>query len=165
MSISDPSRIMQRIPELHALLEDGKIRHAIESGDPFKVYRALVLAKIFDRLPKRFALLKKLTSERRLFARPLKGTPFLGTINSIGFSFVGRSERDDEDYFIALHAFVIGYVIPIIPFGAYVVQKNGSTWTIFARAPLSIWGWLYTRGLALALVLLVLGGAAGSVGR
>ena len=166
MAISDPSHILQRIPELHALTDDAKIRHAIESGDPFKVYRALVLAKLFNRLPADIVLLRQLTAERRLFARPLKSSPTLGTINSVGFSFVGNAETDAEGYYIALHAFVILFAIPLIPFGAYVVQSTGAnSWRIYARAPLGIFGWLYTRGLALALVLLVLAGAAGSLNR
>lgn len=163
MAISDPAQLLQRIPELYDLLEDDKIRHAVASGDPFKVYRALMLAKLFRRLPQHRATLQTLTAERRLFARPLKGSPALGTINSVGFSFVGRAETDVEGYHIALHAFVILFMVPLIPFGAYVVQSTGANqWRIFARAPLGIAGWLYTRGLALGLVLLVLAGATSS---
>ncbi len=98
MSISDPARILTRVPELQELIFDAKIRHAIETGDPFRIYRALMLARLLRRLPKHRELLKTLTRERRLFA----------------------------------------------------------------RVPLGMAGWLYTRGLALSLVLLVLAGAGQS---
>ncbi|MFZ6873405.1 hypothetical protein ACO0LF_15225 [Undibacterium sp. Di27W] len=163
MSISDPANLFQRVPELRSFSDDPKISRAIESGDPFKVYRSLVLARLFRRLPEHKALLKELTRERRLFAKSLKGTPSLGTINSVGFSFVGESERDTDGSHIALHAFVILFAIPLIPMGSYVVRSTGDRqWQIYARAPLGIMGWLYTRGLALALVLMVLSGAAAS---
>ena len=163
MSISDPARILTRVPELQELIFDAKIRHAIETGDPFRIYRALMLARLLRRLPKHRELLKTLTRERRLFARPLKGTPGLGTLNSVGLSFVGQAERDDENYHIALHAFVVLFAIPIIPLGAYLVKSTGERqWQIFARVPLGMAGWLYTRGLALSLVLLVLAGAGQS---
>jgi hypothetical protein len=163
MSISDPARILQRVPELRELIDDAKIRHAIESGDPFRIYRALMLARLLRRLPQQRALLKTLTGERRLFARPLKSTPGLGTINSVGLSFVGQSERDDEGYHVALHAFVVLFALPIIPLGAYLVKSTGERqWQIYARVPLGMAGWLYTRGLALLLVLSVLLGAGQS---
>ncbi|MFZ6680823.1 tetratricopeptide repeat protein [Undibacterium sp. Tian12W] len=163
MSISDPANLFQRVPELRTFSDDPKISRAIESGDPFKVYRSLVLARLFRRLPQHKDVLKELTSERRLFAKPLKGTPSLGTINSVGFSFVGESERDTDGSHIALHAFVILFGIPLVPMGSYVVRSTGDRqWQIYARAPLGIMGWLYTRGLALAMVIMVLTGAAAS---
>ena len=163
MSISDPANLFERVPELRSLSDDPRISRAIESGDPFKVYRALVLARLFRRLPQHQALLKELTKERRLFAKSLKGTPSLGTYNSVGFSFVGESERDTDGSHIALHAFVILFGIPLVPMGSYLVKSTGSNqWQIYARAPLGLMGWLYTRGLALALVIMVLTGAAHS---
>ncbi|MFZ6843027.1 hypothetical protein [Undibacterium sp. RuTC16W] len=163
MSIADPAQLLQRVPELHALIDDPKISRAIESGDTFKVYRALVLAKLFRRLPQHSDVLRLLTSERRLFAKPLKGKPSLGSINSVGFGFIGKAEKDLDDSYIALHAFVILFAIPLVPLGAYVVKSTGTRqWQIYARAPLGILGWLYTRGLALLAVVLVLSGAAHS---
>lgn len=164
MSISDPAELLQRIPELGVLADDPKIRHAIESGDSFKLYRALMLARLLRRLPKHKELLAELTRERRLFAKPVKGRVALGTINSVGFSFVGKAEEDADGTHIALHAFVVLFAIPLVPLGAYLVQSAGQrSWHIYARAPLGIPGWLYSRGLAAALVLLVLSGAIHSV--
>jgi hypothetical protein len=160
MSISDPAQILQRVPELEALTDDPKISRAIETGDTFKVYRALVLARLLRRLPAHHDLLKKLTAERRLFIKPLKGTPSLMSFNSVGFGFVGKAEKNPDDSYIALHALVVLFYVPIIPLGAYVVRDDGSRkYQIFARAPLGILGWLYTRGVAAALVLSVGAGA------
>ena len=163
MSISDPALLLQRVPELEALVDDAKIRRAIESGDPFKVYRALVLARLLRRLPQHGQLLKSLTDERRLFVKPLKGTPSLFSLNSFGFGFVGKSEQNADGSYIALHALVAFFILPLIPLGAFVVRDTGSRqYQIYARAPLGIAGWLYTRGVASALVLSVLVGAAHS---
>jgi hypothetical protein len=152
MSISDPAQLLQRIPELGAFTDDPRIRRAIESGDPFKVFRALMLARLLRRLPAHKKLLKELTGQRRLFAKALKGNPSLGSINSVGFGFIGKAEQESDGSHIALHAFV--------PLGAYVVRSTGNrSWQIYARAPLGIPGWLYTRGLAAAMVLMVGSGA------
>lgn len=163
MSISDPAQLLQRIPELHLLAELPQIRRAIETGDPFKVYRALILARLFRRLPEHRELLNTLISERRLFAKGYKNRPYLAGMNALGFSFLGAAETDTDDSHIALHAFTILSTIPLIPLGCYVVKKTGERqWHIYARAPLGILGWLYTRGLALALVTLILFGAVHS---
>lgn len=156
MTISDPAQLLQRIPELEALAGDPRIGRAIASGDPFKVFRVLMLARLLRRLPLQRELLRELTGQRRLFAKPLKGTPSLGSINSVGFSFIGKAEPDTDGSHIALHAFVVLFKLPLIPLGAYVVKDTGErSWQIYARAPLGIPGWLYTRGLAAAMVLLV----------
>ena len=75
MSISDPANLIHRIPELQALADDHKIRRAIETGDAFKVYRALLMANLFRRLPRHRDLITMLTNERRLFAKPILKAP------------------------------------------------------------------------------------------
>ncbi|PWF55403.1 hypothetical protein C7C56_002015 [Massilia glaciei] len=151
---------MQRVPELNALTGDSRIRRAIESGDTFKVYRSLVLARLFRRLPAHAALLRELTAERRLFAKPLKGMPSLANYNSLGFGLVGQSERDKDGVHVALHAIVALFKVPLVPLGAYVVQGTSDQgWTVYARAPLGVFGWFYARALVLALVLLAGWGA------
>ncbi|HEY2346164.1 MAG TPA: hypothetical protein VGH80_09810 [Xanthomonadaceae bacterium] len=152
--ISDPSQLLQRIPELESLASDPKIRDAIASGDPFKVYRALFWAKWLRRFPAlRAATVSALLRKRRLFARPIKRSPGLGTLNSIGFSFVGSSDREKDGTYVALHAFVFFFAIPLVPLGAYLVSSEGSRrYRIYARVPLGAMSWLYTRGLSLLLV-------------
>ncbi len=164
MTFSDPAELLQRIPELEPLAADPGIRKAIATGDPFKVYRALFWAKWLRRLPQHRRSLDHLLGQRRLFAKPLKGSPVLGSLNSIGFGFVGESERDGDGTHIALHAFVALFVVPLLPLGSYLVQKAGSSglssqWRIFARVPMSGQLWLYTRALAVgALALIGFGG-------
>jgi hypothetical protein len=161
MTISDPAQLLKRIPELELFVADGTIKRAIESGDPFKVYRALIWAKLQRRHPEQRATLNLLIKNRRLFSKPIKRAPSLSTINSVGFSFVGESESDSDGSYIALHALVILFAIPIIPLGSYLVSKTGSRqWKIYTRVPIGIVGWLYSRGLALLLLLTILGGAA-----
>lgn len=152
--ISDPSQLLQRIPELESLASDPKIRHAIASGDPFKVYRALFWAKWLRRFPTlQAATVSALLRKRRLFARPIKRAPGLGTLNSVGFSFVGSSDREKDGTYVALHAFVFFFAVPLVPMGAYLVSSEGNRrYRIYARVPLGAMSWLYTRGLSLLLV-------------
>ncbi|GGC66926.1 tetratricopeptide repeat protein [Undibacterium terreum] len=163
MSISDPAQLLQRVPELEALIDDPRIRKAIESGDPFKVYRALVWAKWLRRLPQHRDTVELLVGHRRLFAKPLKRSPSLGTVNSVGFSFVGEVESDTDGSHIALHALVVLFAVPVVPLGAYLVRSTGERqWSIFARVPMGLFGWLYSRGLAAGLLTTLLAGAVGS---
>ncbi|MDO8179815.1 MAG: hypothetical protein Q7T62_16350 [Undibacterium sp.] len=160
MSISDSDYLLQRVPELQSLANDPKIRRAIETGDPFKVYRALLMARLLRRLPKQQDLLIMLTGERRLFAKPMTATPSSTTSASAWFRLIGASEHDTDDSYVAMRALVIFSSIPLIPLGSYVVKSIGKRqWQIYARVPMDIKGWLYTRGLALGVAILVLSGA------
>ncbi len=166
--ISDPSQLLERIPELEALCAHASIKRAVESGDPFKVYRALFWARLFNRLPRHRDALKSLLAHRRLFARPLKGNPWLGTVNSLGMSFVGKFEQESDGTWIANHCLVIGFVIPLLPFGSYVVLQEGAqglstSWRIFARVPMGTFNWLWSRTAALAVVLLIAAGVNESI--
>jgi hypothetical protein len=160
MSISDPANLIHRIPELQALADDHKIRRAIETGDSFKVYRALVMANVFRRLPRHRDLITMLTNERRLFAKPILKAPLSHQFNSIGFEFIGGSEHDTDGSYIATHALVILSKLSLIPLGSFIVKSKGKQkWQVLARVPLGIKGWLSTRGLAIGLATLVLSGA------
>lgn len=50
---------------------NGHIRRTVASGDPFILYRALLLVRVLRRMPSEQALLRDMTSQRCLFARPL----------------------------------------------------------------------------------------------
>jgi hypothetical protein len=170
MALSDPANLVERIPELEVLAADPKILKAIETGDPFKVYRAIVWAKWFRRLPAHQETLDALVRQRRLFAKPLNGSPWLGSLNGIGFSFVGRSEKEGDGSFIAKHAFVFFFFIPIIPLRSYLVKKVGSSlfssqWQVYARVPSGIVGLVYSRALAALIGLSVIAGIFGSIER
>ncbi|MBJ6762374.1 hypothetical protein JGU66_16510 [Myxococcaceae bacterium JPH2] len=166
MVISDPAGLLERIPELRELCEDERIRRAVEGGDPFKVYRALRWAKWLGKLRSHRDTINALLDRRRLFAKPLSGTPSLFTMNGFGTSFVGDSDKDDSDgTSIAVHALVFFFIIPLLPLGAYVVRSNdsggfrGRSWSIFARVPLGTLSWLYSRTVALGVIALVAMGA------
>ncbi|MBU8894511.1 hypothetical protein KRR26_02795 [Corallococcus sp. M34] len=166
MVISDPAGLLERIPELRELCEDERIRRAVEGGDPFKVYRALRWAKWLGKLRSHRDTINALLARRRLFAKPLSGTPSLFTMNGFGTSFVGSSDKDASDgTSIAVHALVFFFIIPLLPLGAYVVRSNdsggfrGRSWSIFARVPLGTLTWLYSRTVALGVIALVAMGA------
>jgi hypothetical protein len=160
MSISDPANLMLRIPELLSLADDHKIRRAIETGDSFKVYRALLMAKLFRRLPKQRDLITMLTNERRIFAKPLLEAPRSSRSTFISFEYIAGSEHDTDGSYVAMRALVVFSKWPIFPLGSFVVKNKGERqWQVVARAPLGIKGWLSTRGLALGLATLVLASA------
>ena len=165
MTPSDPAGLLQRMPELERIAtEDGPVRAALGSGDPFKLYRALRWGSWTGRLKAHQALVKELLGNRRLFARPLKGTPSLFTMNSIGAGFVGEAEREQDGTYIAGHFVVVFFKLPVLPLGAYVVGPGDTTNTyrIFARVPLGAFSWAWSRALALAAALLVVSGAWGA---
>ncbi|HET9553875.1 MAG TPA: hypothetical protein VFP50_12970 [Anaeromyxobacteraceae bacterium] len=165
--IQDPAGLLQRIAELEPLCADPAIRKAVERGDPFKVYRALFWAKLLRRLPEHRRTIDALLASRRAFARPLAGKPWLGTFNSVGATLLGKAEPEPDGSHIATHCVVVLFAVPLFPLGAYVVAGGGrtglsSSWTLFARAPLSLGAWLWSRGVALAAAVAVAGGALGA---
>src|SRR5712672_245764 len=113
--LQDPSEILTRVPELELLAGEPTIRKAVEAGDPFKVYRALFWARLLGRLPAHRETLTRLLGNRRLFAKPIKGTPWLGRLNGAGATLLGESERDPEGTHVATHAVVIFFVVPLLP--------------------------------------------------
>ena len=137
------------------------ILRAVESGDPFKVYRRLSWARLTGGLKEHRQVVDTLLAQRRLFAKPLGRTPYLGTFNSIGLGLVGNAELDSRDgTYVSTHAFVILFAMPLFPFGAYLVRPESnqglsSNWTLFARVPLASWAWLYGRAVALGIAALV----------
>lgn len=164
--IQDPAGLVQRIPELKPLCEDPGVLHAVERGDPFRLYRALLWVRWLGRLRSHREVIDALLSQRRLFARPIKGSLWLGTVNGFGATLLGDAEPDSQDgTHIATHCLVALFVIPLLPLGAYVVRPASNShalrrgWTIFARVPLGPLPWLWSRTLALAVMALVVFGA------
>ncbi|WP_224368802.1 tetratricopeptide repeat protein [Hyalangium versicolor] len=164
--IQDPAGLVQRIPELKPLCEDPGVLRAVERGDPFQLYRALFWARWLGRLRSHRELIDALLRQRRLFARPIKGNLFLGTLNGFGATLLGDADKDAHDgTHIATHCLVALFVIPLLPLGAYVVRPSQESnmmrrgWTIFARVPLGPLPWLFSRALALGVIALVMLGA------
>lgn len=157
--VADPAGLLRRIAELRPLCEDPAIAAAVESGDPFRVYRALVWARLTGRLKHHQEALDVLVHRRRLFAKALDGSPTLATFNFVGAAFVGTDEAEADGSYVTTH-FVVA-LVPVFPLGAYLVRSaGGNAWNIFARVPLGLAGWLWSRGVALAAVLAVAAGAA-----
>ncbi|HYH96980.1 hypothetical protein [Hyalangium sp.] len=164
--IQDPAGLLQRIPELKPLCEDPGVLHAVEHGDPFRLYRALRWARWLGRLRSHRELIDSLLRQRRLFARPLHKNPWLGTVNGFGSTLLGTAEPDSLDgTHIATHCVVALFALPLLPLGAYVVRPGeGSgafnrSWTLFARVPMGPLPWLWSRALALGVIVLVVLGA------
>ncbi len=160
--ISDSAGLLDRIPEIEPLCEDRRIRKAVESGDPFKVYRALAFARWTGRLKAHRDVLQMLLRNRRLFARPLKDSSLaLFTMNGFGTTLLGKAEPDAHDgSHIATHQVVAFFVLPLFPLGAYVVQQGESrglkrSWRILARVPMGHLAFAYSRGIALLVLALV----------
>jgi hypothetical protein len=165
--IQDPAGLLHRVPELKPLCEDPGVRRAVEQGDPFRLYRALRWARWLGRLRSHRETIDALLSQRRLFARPLKSSPWMGTLNGFGSTLLGSSEPDSHDgTHISTHCVVAFFAIPLVPLGAYVVRPgDGSTalnrsWALFARVPMGLLPWLWSRALALGVMALVALGAA-----
>jgi hypothetical protein len=158
----DPSGLLERVPELRPLCDDARVAAAVERGDPFVVYRALVIGRLTGRLRRHRDVVKNLVGNRRLFAKPMKSGsgPFLGTFNGFGATLLGAAENDGTTH-IATHFAVGLFVLPLFPFGAYVVAPGqGSalrrSWRLFARVPLTLGAWLWQRTLSLAALAAIL---------
>src|SRR5215469_13256599 len=113
--IRDPAGLLQRISELEPLCEEPRIRRAVETGNPFKVYRALVIARLLRRAPAQRATLDLLLRHRRLFARPIGRTPWLATYNGFGATFLGNAEKDADGSYVTGHYLVAFLAIPLFP--------------------------------------------------
>ncbi|HKC59929.1 MAG TPA: hypothetical protein VKB92_07575, partial [Myxococcales bacterium] len=92
----------------------------------------------------------------------------LGTLNGVGATLLGESERDPDGTHVATHAVVIFFVVPLLPLGAYLVRKQESgvlrtSWRIFARVPMGPVPWLWSRLVALGALASVLFGAFAAV--
>lgn len=160
--IQDPSGLLERVPELRGLCDDARVRAAVERGDPFAVYRALVLGRLTGRLRQHRDTVRTLLGNRRLFARPMKegSGPFLGTFNGFGATLMGAAEKDGTTQ-VATHVAVALFFIPLFPFGAYVVSPEGGgpmnrSWRLYARVPLTLGTWLWQRTLSIAALVAVI---------
>lgn len=166
--IQDPGGLLARMPELEPLCQDPAIRRAVEKGEPFALYRALWWARLTRRLEAHRAALSLLLRSRRAFARPLKGKLWLGTFNGFGATLMGSGEAEPDGSRIAVHWIVALFAVPIFPLGAYVVsggERSGlsTSWNVYARVPLGLATWAWSRGVALAIALAVAWAGVGAV--
>lgn len=161
--MNDPLELIRRIPELEALQTDAKIHRALQRGEPFKVYRALQMALLFRRLPQQTELLRMLTAQRRLFARPTKNKPLVGGPAFLRFGFIdeseSRSQHDTDGSYLAQNALTLFKRIPVLPLSSFVVKpQDGGKWETLAQVPRSV---AHTvKGAALISLLACIGCAS-----
>jgi hypothetical protein len=159
-TVHDPAGLIAQVAELEPLCADPLVRHAVASGDPFKVYRSLWWARATFRLRAHRDTLRALLRSRRVFAKPEKeGNYGLGSTDGLGVGLVGRDERDDDGTLIKTR--VMEFLgIPVFPLSAHVVsvrQEFGEIVKVwfYARVPLGTGWWLWRclwTGLAAAAV-------------
>jgi hypothetical protein len=164
----DPAGLLNRITELRILCSDARVARALASGNPFKVYRALFWARLTGRLGAHRRTVEQLLRNRRAFARPLRGKPWLGTLNGFGATFLGSAEAEPDGTRIATHALVLLFAVPLFPLGAYVVSHAGRSglstqWRVFARVPLGGLAWAWSRLVSLGIAAAVLAAGQGAL--
>ncbi len=92
--------------------------------------------------------------------RPLKGAPWLGTINGFGCSLYGQRDRDVETGTYVKTRCLCALFVPILALGAYrVADAGGRTWYFFGKEPLSLFARTWNGIVAALAVLLSLSGA------
>ncbi|HEV8480420.1 MAG TPA: hypothetical protein VGR66_06460 [Candidatus Eisenbacteria bacterium] len=161
----DPAGLLQRVPELLPLAgRSPQLKRAIEEGRPHAAYRALIWLKLRG-AGTDGPLVNTLLARRRLFLQPLKGAPWMVTYNGVGASVYGATELDPQDRTSVKTHYLVFVFLPFFPLGAYLTRpaEQGKGWTFFGKVPLSLPLYLWQRGVALIVLLLVLGGALSAV--
>jgi len=154
----DPAGLLQRVPELLPLAgRSPQLKRAIEEGRPHAAYRALIWLKLRG-AGTDGPLVNTLLARRRLFLQPLKGAPWMVTYNGVGASVYGATELDPQDRTSVKTHYLVFVFLPFFPLGAYLTRpaEQGKGWTFFGKVPLSLPLYLWQRGVALIVLLLVL---------
>lgn len=162
MTVRDPSGLLERIPELRALVDDPALRKAIDDSEPHAVYQRLRSMQRQVEFGKHVGLIESLLKQRRLFLTPIKSAPTLYTLNGVGASVYGSSDRDPADgTYIKSHYFVF-FFLPLYPFAQYLVAdaESGGGWHFLGKVPLSLPLLWWRRAMASAALLGVLAGVA-----
>jgi tetratricopeptide (TPR) repeat protein len=161
-TLRDPAGLLERAPEIGSLAEaDGSVRKALAKGDPREVYRALWWARLLGRLKPHRSTLDALLEHRRLFAAPYTRSPALGSVNGVGATLYGHSERDTDGTYVKSHFLILAFV-PVFPFAQYLVKDadaSGRSWYVIAKVPTSFALRLW-RGAVVAAVMVTLATAA-----
>jgi hypothetical protein len=165
LSLRDPVGLLARSPELAALSERSpSLRVAIERGRPHDAYRALFWAHKRGKLGDLASVGEALLQHRRIFFKPLAGSPVMFTYNGIGTSLYGREDLDSRDSTYVATLFAVFVYVPIFPLGSYLVRDAASgrrrAWNFMAKVPLGAATYFWQRGVAVAMLLLIAFGAA-----
>ncbi|XXX78464.1 hypothetical protein WMF30_06795 [Sorangium sp. So ce134] len=171
----DPAGLLDRVPELAELAQmNPGVRRAIEQVRPHAVYRRLFWMRWRERLlPRPGAagaqlreLLDALLARRRLFLEPMRRSPWLMTMNGVGATVYGASDRDPEDGTYIKTLFFVFLFVPLYPFGSYLVADGADarSWRFIGRAPLGPALYLWQRAVALGITAVVALGAWNALG-
>jgi hypothetical protein len=161
--LTDPAGMFERAPELANLAAaDDSVRTAIASGNFHRVYRALWWARLLGRLKEHGPILDALLAHRALFVRPAKRSPVLSTLNGLGASVYGSSDRDSDGAYIKTHYLVFVFV-PVFPLAQYLVKDAERGWYFLGKVPMSTPIWIWNRLGVAAVFVAVLAGALQAV--
>ena len=83
---------------------------------------------------------------------PIKSTPWLGTMNGVGFTIYGKDEDDSTTgSYVATYYFVFLW-LPILPIARYKVFPKGGGYRFMGKRPLRVFDWIH---IMVAVALLV----------
>lgn len=161
----DPAGLLARIPELEPLCRHASVRRAVERGDPFALHRALMIGRWLGRFRgEEREVAAHLVGERRLFLKPLRGAPWLFTLNGMGATVYGEDERGPDGAYVKTH-WLVFFFVPIFPLGAYLVADGevGRSWRFFGRVPFGPLTWAWNRLVVLGVIGAALAGVLSTV--
>ncbi len=158
--LPDPAGLFERAPELADLARaDDSIAKAVARGDSHAAYRALWWARLRGRLSEHRPTLDALLAHRALFASPLRRMPVLHTVNGMGASVYGGSDRDPDGSYIKTH-FLVFLFVPIFPLAQYLVKDAAEKgWYFLGKVPMSTPVRIWNRLVVLGIFGAVLAGA------
>src|SRR5262245_15232341 len=140
---ADPAGLLARVPELRLLVDKSKaLAKAIEPGRPHAAYRALWWMRFGRAGQEHRELIDSLLQHRRLFLTGLTSAPVMFTLNLVGTRAYGQEDLDRSDGTYVMTLFFVVLLIPIFPFGSYLVSdsadpsKRGRAWSFHAKVPL-----------------------------
>jgi len=155
-ALPDPAGLFERAPELaHLARADAAIARAVARGDAHAAYRALWWARLRGRLAAHRPIVDALLAHRALFVSPIRRMPVLSTLNGVGASVYGDSDRASDGSYIKTH-FLVAVFVPIFPLAQYLVKDADRGWYFLGKVPMStpvrIWNRLAVLGVLAAVV-------------
>jgi len=155
-ALPDPAGLFERAPELANLARaDAAIAKAVARGDAHAAYRALWWARLRGRLAAHRPIVDALLAHRALFVSPIRRMPVLSTLNGVGASVYGDSDRASDGSYIKTH-FLVAVFVPIFPLAQYLVKDADRGWYFLGKVPMStpvrIWNRLAVLGVLAAVV-------------
>lgn len=158
-ALPDPAGLFERAPELANLARaDAAVAKAVARGDAHAVYRTLWWARLRGRLTEHRPTVDALLAHRALFVSPIRRMPVLHTVNGIGASVYGGSDRDPDGSYIKTH-FLVAVFVPIFPLAQYLVKDADRGWYFLGKVPMSTPVRIWNRLVVLGIFAAVLAGA------